>query len=548
MPVVELNLNRIKKLVSGNVTKKKIIDTLPFLGLDIESHDGDQIRIEYSPNRPDYSTDFGIALGLQGLLGIKKGIQKTNIKKQGKFEIKVDSSLSKIRPFVTGIIAKNGTIDDQSIKQLMNMQEDLHFGIGRKRKKSSIGLHDFDKISFPLTYTTATREHSFVPLNSESESTIETILSDTEVGKNYGSVLGDTKIVPIIIDAEGKTISFPPIINSAITTVTTKTKNLLVEVTSMNKDAAEDMLSVVVPILQMAGFEIIQLAVSGNKNSTPKLNSKTIQYDTRLTEQILGLNISPSTMISSLKKWRLDAIQKGKKIQCMIPRYRFDIFGSMDFVEEIALGYGIENLEPKLSPSQTLGKKSSSTKKLEIISKTAVGLGFTEALNSSLTSKRILYDFTNRDSSAMISVLDSKSQEHTILRDSILPGLVENLSKNIHESYPQKIFETGTVFSKASPINEAINLAGVIAYKESNYSEMKSILQSILKTGFKVDSKTRTPKTDDPMFTRGRYSDVSVDEEHIGKIGELNSDILDNFKIRTSVVGFEIKLSGLIFD
>ena len=112
MPVVELNLNRIKKLVSSNVTKKKIIETLPFLGLDIESQDGDQIRIEYSPNRPDYSTDFGIALGLQGLLGIKKGIQKTNIRKQGKFEINVDSSLSKIRPFVTGIIAKNGTIDD----------------------------------------------------------------------------------------------------------------------------------------------------------------------------------------------------------------------------------------------------------------------------------------------------------------------------------------------------------------------------------------------------------------------------------------------------
>ena len=36
MPVVELNLNRIKKLISGNVTKKRIIDSLPFLGLDIE--------------------------------------------------------------------------------------------------------------------------------------------------------------------------------------------------------------------------------------------------------------------------------------------------------------------------------------------------------------------------------------------------------------------------------------------------------------------------------------------------------------------------------
>ena len=76
MPVVELNINRIRKLVSGKTTRKQVLDILPFLGLDIESEDGDEIRIEYSPNRPDYSTDYGIATGLQGLLGIKKGIQK----------------------------------------------------------------------------------------------------------------------------------------------------------------------------------------------------------------------------------------------------------------------------------------------------------------------------------------------------------------------------------------------------------------------------------------------------------------------------------------
>ena len=53
--------------------------------------------------------------------------------------------LAKIRPFVTGIIARNGSLDDESIKQLINMQEDLHFGLGRKRKKSSIGIHDLDR-------------------------------------------------------------------------------------------------------------------------------------------------------------------------------------------------------------------------------------------------------------------------------------------------------------------------------------------------------------------------------------------------------------------
>ena len=548
MPVVELNLNRIKKLVSGNTTKKKIIDVLPFLGLDIESQDGDEIRIEYSPNRPDYSTDFGIALGLQGLLAIKKGVQKLNIKKTGKYEINVDSSVSKIRPFVTGIVAKNGAIDDQTIKQLMNMQEDLHFGIGRKRKKSSIGLHDLDKILFPLTYTTTTREKTFVPLNETKEKSISDILSQTDVGQNYGWVLGDSKNVPIIIDSEGNIVSFPPIINAALTTVTTKTKNILVEVTSIEKDAAEDTLSVVSSILQTAGFQISELKISGGKNSTPKLNERTIIYDPKFTSEILGIEISPSNMVTCLKKCRLDATIKGKKIKCIIPRYRFDIFGPMDLVEEIALGYGIDNLEPKLSPSTTIGAKDSVTIKTNLMTKTAVGLGLLEVVNSSLTSKKILYELTKRNSSEMISVLDSKSQEHTILRDSLLSGLLENLSKNIHETYPQKLFETGVVFTKGKPIRESINLAVVMAHKDTNFSEIKAILQSILRTNFKIECKTKPSSKNQELFVKGKYADIYVNDKKIGEVGEICNEILDNFRIRTSVVGFEITLSGLIFD
>ena len=85
-----------------------------------------------------------------------------------------------------------------------------------------------------------------------------------------------------------------------------------------------------------------------------------------------------------------------------------------------------------------------------------IGLGYLEALNSSLTSKRILYDMTNRDSSKMISVLRFKKfRTYHFTRFTILPGLLENLSKNIHESYPQKLFETRNYFSKTSdPITE----------------------------------------------------------------------------------------------
>jgi len=543
MPVIELSYSRLQKLI-GKVSKKQISDSLPFLGLDIESEDKDLVRVEYSPNRPDYSTDFGIALGLQGLLGIKTGPIKLNVKKSNKYLISVKSNVSRIRPFVTGIVAKNGKIDDKTIKQLMTMQEDLHFGIGRKRKKSSIGIHDLDKISFPLVYTTTNRNHKFIPLNSEKELNISEILDTTDVGKDYGSLLGQSSQVPIILDENQNTVSFPPIINAAVTTVTTKTKNLFVEVTGLNKDDAEDMLSVVATVLQSAGFTLESVKITGAKNSSPKLEYRKMTVNSSLINQILGLNLSSSKIISSLKKSRLDASSKGTNIICTIPAYRFDIFGPMDLVEEVALGYGIQNLEPTISPSQTIGKTNPVSLKLKSLDQTMIGLGYLEALNSSLTSKRVLYDMTNRDSTKLLSVLDSKSREHTILRDSILPGLLENLSRNIHESYPQKMFETGTVFATENPISEKISFSGISAHKDANFTEIKSIIQSALNIGFgiKIETKTATDST----FEEGHCASIMLNNIPIGIIGKIDSKIIENYKIRVPVVGFEISLSDSV--
>ncbi len=545
MPVVELSYSRLQKLI-GKVSKKQISESLPFLGLDIESEDKDLVRVEYSPNRPDYSTDFGIALGLQGLLGIKTGSIKLKIKKSKEYKINVKSSVAKIRPFVTGIVAKNGKIDDKIIKQLMTMQEDLHSGIGRKRKKSSIGIHDLDKICFPISYGTTDRNYKFIPLNSVDEKTILDILKNTEVGREYGGVLGNSSQVPIIIDSTGQTISFPPIINSSITTVTTKTKNLFVEVTGINKEDAEDMLSVVATILHTAGFNLISTNITGSKNSSPKLESRKITVTPQLINESLGLELNNSKIISSLKKSRLDASIKGKNIVCDIPPYRFDIFGQMDIVEEVALGYGIENLTSLLSPSETLGAIHPISSQLKSLSLVMIGLGYLEALNSSLTSKKILYEMTNREPNNSISVLNSKSQEHTILRDLILPGLLENLSRNIHLPYPQKLFETGTIFVKNNPIYEKTNLAAVFANQDANFTEIKSILQSALKVGFNLDieTKTSTHKT----FEKGRTASILAHGKTIGTIGQINSQTIEKYKIRVPVVGFEIILSGLIFD
>ena len=545
MPVVQLYLDRLQKLIGKKTNKNKIVSTLPFLGLDIEEQTNQYIRVEYSPNRPDYATDFGVAVGLQGLSGIKKGLSKLDVKK-GNYHLKVDSSVKRVRPYITAIVAKNGILDDETIRQLITLQEDLHFGIGRRRKKTSIGIHNLDNIVFPVKYTTANKNHKFIPLDASHESTAAEILEKTDVGKQYGKILGDSSKIPIIIDSEGKTISFPPIINSALTAVSTKTTNLFVEVTATEKNAAEDTLAVVASTLQNAGFKLYSVKISGANNSTPLLKAKKMTLDAKLVNSVLGLHLSPSIIATALRKSRLDAVPKKDKIICTIPRFRFDIFGPMDLVEEVVLGYGIENLKPTLPTSVSVGQKNDVTKKLDSLSLIMIGLGYTEALNSSLVSKQTQYDLTNRKNSEIIKVVESKSQEHTILRDAIIPGLLENLSKNIHEPYPQKLFEIGAVFSKGNPINEDIHFGCIAAHKDANFSEIKSIMQSTLKTGFNKNCETKT--TSHTIFSKGKTASILSNNRNVGIIGEIDSQIIENFKIRVPVVGFEIKLSGLIFD
>jgi phenylalanyl-tRNA synthetase beta chain len=304
------------------------------------------------------------------------------------------------------------------------------------------------------------------------------------------------------------------------------------------------MLAVVATILQSAGFKLESVKISGTKNSSPNLVPRKLIVNSSLINLTLGLDLKTSKIISCLKKSRLDATSKGNNIICNIPAYRFDIFGPMDLVEEVALGYGIQNLEPTVSPSQTIGEINPISVQLKSLDKTMIGLGYLEALNSSLTSKRVLYDMTKRDSTKIISVLDSKSQEHTILRDSILPGLLENISRNIHESYPQKMFETGTVFVSGNPITEKINFSGISAHKDANFTEIKSVIQSAINIGFGIKIETKT--SDHPSFEKGHCASIIVNNTPIGIIGKINSEIIENYKIRVPVMGFEISLTEFL--
>jgi phenylalanyl-tRNA synthetase beta chain len=165
MPVVEVPLTVLAESFPTN-SLEDIISSLPFIGLDIEGKTKKHVRIEYNPNRPDFSSSYGIVRALKGYLGLETGIPKYEINNDKKFKIQTTTSVKSIRPCIRALVAKGRALDSEIIKMLIDMQEDLHTGICNRRKTASIGLHNLERVRFPLCYSAVGSEVSFIPLDS----------------------------------------------------------------------------------------------------------------------------------------------------------------------------------------------------------------------------------------------------------------------------------------------------------------------------------------------------------------------------------------------
>ena len=145
MPVVNIFKTRIKS-VFPNKQIEEILGKLPFVGLDIEGVDKSKIRVEYNPNRPDFSSDTGIFRTLKGLLNNTVGLPSFRYSSDKSYQITIDPKVKQIRPILLFFVAKNTNINNFILNQLISMQEDLHNGIARGRKKAAIGIHDLNQI------------------------------------------------------------------------------------------------------------------------------------------------------------------------------------------------------------------------------------------------------------------------------------------------------------------------------------------------------------------------------------------------------------------
>jgi phenylalanyl-tRNA synthetase beta chain len=537
LPVLKIFFDRFQRLTG--LPRDQILDRLPYLGLDIEGTDAESVRIEYNPNRPDFSTDYGVARALRGLVGKEVGV-KAYRAAPGREVVFADKG-PKVRPFIACAVARDIKLDEETIRQLISMQEDLHNGLGRKRRKVAIGLHDLAAISFPVYYSGKGSRFAFAPLGSSQEMTVEEILRDTETGRTYGPILAGAPAYPMLYDSKGQVLSFPPIINGQKTKVETAASGLFVDVTSTDARLGREVLAIICCALGDAGatIETVTVKYAKAKSVTPDLAPTKIKFDPKLAQAITGLSLSKKEMRDSLRRSRLDLDAKGF---ATIPSYRVDILHQVDLAEEVVIGYGLDRMTSQYPPSSDAGQFDPGITRVEDICLTMAEEGFEETMSFDLVDEPTLYGKFGRGSEGRLEVENPRSAEHYLLRDSLLPSLMGVLGRNTKNEYPQRVFEAGKVFLRGgSGVKEATSLAALSAHSSSSFTEAKMHMQALVKRHYGEAAETRPASH--WAFEEGRCAEALVRGVPLGYLGEVKPSALAAFGLDVPVCGFELDLS-----
>jgi len=544
----------LERLVGKKLDLKELEYDLQWISLDLEGIDvqENKIKVEYNPNRPDFSSPEGIARVLKGYYELELGLPKFEIT-PGNITLNVDPSVKKVRPYIVCGVIRNIDLDEDEVATLMNIQEQLHWAVGRDRKKVAIGVHDLDKVVPPYRYTAEKPDSvSFEPLHGDGyPMNLEEILLLHEKGIEYAHILEGKEVYPVIFDKNNEVLSFPPIINGVLTTVTDDTKNLFLDLTGTDFKAINLALNILATTLADMGatIESVKINYEGEQEIiTPDFEPTKWEVNIDYINSVIGLNLSPTEMIRCFQKVRMDAIKAKKKgyLDVFVPAYRGDIIHPIDFTEECAMGYGYFKL-PLTIREGGIGKYHPIQDFSNKVRRIMIGAGYLEVINFLLASSEKQFIFMRQKfEEGEITIIENPvSKEYNTLRTKILPKLMETLLLNRSEEKPIRIFEVGDVIllepKEETGAKREIHLAVVTYHEDADFTEIRSTLDYLMTTlGHNIDYEVKA--SDNPTYIKGRYGEIYLNGVKIGEVGEIHPKVLSNFKLEFPVAALEVEL------
>ena len=565
MPKFETKEKFLFNLLGREYTDDELEQVFPRAKAELDEHDRENgvFKIELNDtNRPDLWS----AMGLARLL---KNYENPQIKQYDFFsskcftadnkcrELHVGNRAKEVREFSCGFVAKGKTVDEDILLTLIQSQEKLCFNFGRKRRTIAMGIYRNDLIKYPIHYDGADPDKThFVPLHMDEDLTLREILEKHPKGQEYGYIIKDKPVYPYLYDDAGETLSMPPVINSAyVGAVEVGDDNLFVE---MSGPILKDILlcaSIMAVDMADLGFEIEPVKVIypyetefGKEITVPYYFQDSQSCTVEEIKHVLGEDINAEDAKEALLRMGVYSVSEGNTIHITCPEYRNDFLHPVDVVEDVMIGYGLENFEPTIPRDFTVGRLTPAEELGRKVKDIMVGMGFQEMIYNYLGSRREYVDNMHIKGDKVIMISNPMSENFEAVRPSIIPSLLESESVSGHATYPHRIFEVGKVAFLEPSDNSGTATRNYLGFMSADGSVTFNDANSFINTlmyFLRVEYTLAAPE-DDPRFIPGRCADIMVGGKKIGIFGEVHPAVLESWGCSMPAVVAEVDLDCLL--
>lgn len=533
MTGVTFDKRMLLKLVGKKLPDQLLSEKCAMLGTAIDQITETTITLDVTPNRPDLLSVQGFSRALKSYLGIETGLQKYKVLR-GKNVVTINPNLKPIRPFTACAIVRKLRLDDEKIREIIDVQEKMHGTYARKRKRCAIGIYPLKEIEFPVSFEARNPgDIVFTPLEMEKPLPSLQILKDHPKGKEYSQLLFGFKQFPVFVDASGAIMSLVPIINSKLTgRVTSETKEAFIEVSGHDFEVCHKALLMLCAMFSDMGatIESVELHYGTKKVRTPDFKPEKMKLAVGKVNKLLGTALTQKQVNSCLRKMGYDV--KGTAVS--VPAYRADVLHEVDLIEDVAIGYGYDNLAPSIPAITAIGQESRQAVLERKLRELMTGQGFLEVKNFCLSSSQIQLQNTYQIR-RVVEMENPLTADYSILRHMLIPGLLEVLSKNKHNEYPQMIFEIGPVWTPEEEPRMAFVLC---SEKGVGFTEAKQTLEAMMRA---LGKQLSVRPLEDKLFISGRGAVFPG-----GFFGEIHPQVLVNFEIPFAVAAGEIRFREIV--
>lgn len=277
-------------------------------------------------------------------------------------------------------------------------------------------------------------------------------------------------------------------------------------------------------------------------------------------EQILGFHISLDEVETILSRLLFQYRWDGKNLFTItVPSWRHDVNHEIDIIEEVARIWGYDNI-PKAG-GRYMGSHTGHAPifllEREMRSR-LLSEGLQEFVTCDLLSKEQAERIANTEEGkkSLISVLNPVSEEHAVLRPSLIPGLLAVVKHN-WDFQNQNIngFEVGRIHYKVGDqykeqTTGAVVLSGRRAPHhwdgtdaEADFFELKGIVENVFDE-MHLEGYQFLP-SDQSIFHTGRRAKIVAFGQEIGVIGEIHPEVLRKLGIPQRIYIAEWNLHDL---